>query len=81
MSDLSKDDIIEAIALAVAAAVETHPLSPEEVEWVRMAIKAEADKAAFRKAVIEKSLTGLLATVLGAVGIYFVDYFHSIWFK
>ena len=81
MNELTREDILEAIALAVAAAVETHPLSPEEVEWVRMAIKAEADKAAFRKAVIEKSLTGLLATVLGAVGIYFVDYFHSIWIK
>ena len=58
-----------------------HPLSSEEVIWVRLAIKAEADRAAFRKAVIDKTLTGLIVTALGAIGIYVMDYFSSHWIK
>lgn len=81
MNDLTKEDILEVISLAVSTAIEAHPLSPDEVEWVRMAIKAEADKAAFRKAVIEKSITGLIATGLGAIGVYCIDYFHTLWIK
>ena len=36
------------------------PLSPEEQEWVRTAIKAESTKLAFRKAVIEKTTVALV---------------------
>ena len=58
-----------------------HPLSPDEVIWVRLAIKAEADRAAFRKAVIDKSLTGLIVAALGALGLYVMDYFTAHWIK
>ena len=81
MNELTREDILEAISLAVAAAVEAHPLSEEEVVWVRLAIKAEADRAAFRKAVIDKSLTGLIVAALGALGLYCVDYFTAHWIK
>ena len=81
MNDLTREDILEAISLAVATAIEAHPLSPDEVVWVKLAIKAEADRAAFRKAVIDKTLTGLIVTALGAAGIYFLDYFQAHWIK
>ena len=58
-----------------------HPLSVDEVIWVRLAIKAEADRAAFRRAVIDKSLTGLIVAALGALGIYIMDYFTAHWIK
>lgn len=81
MNDLTRKDIVDAISLAVAAAIEAHPLSPDEVVWVKLAIKAEADRAAFRKAVIDKTLTGLIVTALGAAGIYCLDYFQAHWIK
>jgi hypothetical protein len=81
MNDLTKEDILEAIALAVKSEIESHPLAPDEVVWVRMAIKAEADRAAFRKAVIDKTLTGLIVAALGAAGVYCLDYFTAHWIK
>lgn len=81
MNDLTKEDILEAIALAVKSEIESHPLAPDEVIWVRMAIKAEADRAAFRKAVIDKTLTGLIVAALGAAGVYCLDYFTAHWIK
>jgi F0F1-type ATP synthase delta subunit len=56
-----------------------HPLTPEEITWVRLAIKAEAKRDAFRQAVIDKTLTGLIVTMLGAVGIYLLQYFNAHW--
>lgn len=81
MNEITREDILEAISLAVAAAVEAHPLSEEEVVWVRLAIKAEADRAAFRKAVIDKTMTALLGTIATAVGLYLINYFTAHWIK
>jgi len=81
MNDLTREDILEAISLAVATAIEAHPLSPDEVVWVKLAIKAEADRAAFRKAVIDKTLTALLGTIATAIGLYCLNYFTSHWIK
>ena len=58
-----------------------HPLSQDEIVWVKLAIKAEADRAAFRKAVIDKTLTSLIVAALGAVGLYCLDYFTAHWIK
>ena len=79
LDDITKDDLLLLLKEAVAEAVEAHPLSPEEIQWVRMAIKAEADRAALRKAIIEKTLTGLVWTGLCALGVYFLDWFHAHW--
>jgi F0F1-type ATP synthase delta subunit len=56
-----------------------HPLSDDEIKWVRLAIEAEAKKAAFRQAVIDKTLIGLLSS--GVIGlIYFcIDTFKNHW--
>ena len=64
---------------AVAEAVEAHPLSDDEVHWVRMAIKAEADRAALHKAIIEKTLTSLLWIGIVALGGWLVDYITGHW--
>jgi F0F1-type ATP synthase delta subunit len=76
----------EMLALIQATIKETiiqvaleHPLTPEEITWVRLAIKAEAKRDAFRQAVIDKTLTGLIVTMLGALGVYLLQYFNAHW--
>jgi len=79
LENMTQEELLELLKAAVTEAVEAHPLSPEEVQWVRMAIKAEADRAALRKAIIEKTLTGLAWTALCALGVWFLDWFHAHW--
>lgn len=79
LDNQTKQELIELLKTAVNEAVEQHPLSTEEVQWVRMAIKAEADRAALRKAIIEKSLAGLVWLALATGGGYLVDFFVRHW--
>jgi len=71
--------IRETIKETVTQIAHEHPLSPEEITWVRLAIQAEAKRDAFRQAVIDKTLTGLIVTMLGAVGVYLLQYFNAHW--
>jgi hypothetical protein len=79
LDDQTKKELVELLKAAVNEAVEAHPLSNDEVQWVRMAIKAEADRAALRKAIIEKSLAGLVWLALVSGGGYLVDFFVRHW--
>lgn len=59
--------------LSRPAALMTH----EEHEWLKLAIKREAQSVELRRAIIEKTLTGLAwAAVLG-VGAIFLDYLRA----
>lgn len=62
MEAINKDELLILLKEVIAEVVESHPLSDEEVQWVRLAIQAQAKKAAFRQAVIDKTLLGLLST-------------------
>ena len=77
LEQLQKDELLALIQDAVKSAVDTHPLSPEEIQWVRLAIQAEAQRAAFRKAVIEKSLIMLILGAAGWIGSWLIDVFHT----
>jgi len=77
LDDQTKQELVSLVKAAVSEAVEAHPLSPEEVHWVRMAIQAEANRAAFRKAVIEKTLAGLAIAALVAIMGMFMTGFKS----
>lgn len=77
--EMNKDELTALLKQVVAEAVESHPLSDEEVQWVRMAIKAEADRAALRKAIIEKSLAGLVWICIVGVGGWIADYVVAHW--
>jgi hypothetical protein len=79
LDDQTKQELVALVKHAVNEAVEQHPLSPDEVHWVRMAIQAEADRAAFRKAVIDKSLAGVIWMILATGGGYLVDFFLRHW--
>ena len=70
LDDQTKSELITLLKEAVLEAVEHHPLTDEEIQWVRMAIKAEAERAQLRKAIIEKTLAGLVwMAVIGLLGL------------
>ena len=79
LDGMTKEDLVLLLKEVVREAVESHPLSDEEIQWVRMAIEAEARKAAFRKAVIEKTFIGLISS--GALGLFYyaVEFFKAHW--
>ena len=62
LNELDKQELKNILKEVISEAVEQHPLSDDEVKWVRLAIEAEAKRAAFRKAVIEKTFLGFAAT-------------------
>jgi hypothetical protein len=77
--DMDKQELIELLRQVVAEAVESHPLTNDEVQWVRMAIQAEAERAKLRKAIIEKSLAGLVWIAIVAAGGWIADYVVAHW--
>lgn len=79
LDTLTKEDLIALLKEAVSEYAQTHPLSSDEIEWVRMAIRSEADRAKLRKAIIEKSLAGLIWVALLTGGGWLVDYVASHW--
>jgi hypothetical protein len=79
LDESSKFELIQLIQSAVKDAVEAHPLSAEEIHWVRMAIQAEAERAELRKAIIHKSLAGLVWMALAGSGAWAVDFFARHW--
>jgi len=79
LDDQTKVELIQMLKEAVKEAVEAHPLSPDEVNWVRMAIKAEAERASLRKAIIEKSLAGLAWMALAGIGTWAVSFVADHW--
>jgi hypothetical protein len=79
LDESTKIELIQLVKQAVNEAVESHPLSPDEVHWVRMAIQAEAERAELRKAIIQKSLAGLVWMALAGTGAWAVDFFARHW--
>ena len=77
--DMNKDELTALLRQVVSEAVESHPLSDEEVQWVRMAIKAESERAALRKAIIEKSLASLFWLCIVGAGSWIADYIVAHW--
>lgn len=60
-------NLVESIVAAIQA---NQPacLTAEEQQWVRLAIKAQAERAKLRQAVIEKSLGSLVWAAIVGVG-------------
>lgn len=67
----------------VAAAIKTAPvtLSDDEQRWVRMAIQKEAQSIDLRKAIIEKTLAGLVWAVIIGIGYVLIDVAKNHGFK
>ena len=76
-----EDMTLEMVKTAVRDAMPTALLSEDEHRWVQMAIKAEAQRADFRRAVIEKSLLGLIWAAIIGIGVIVREYAvaHGMW--
>ena len=79
LDSMTKEDLISLFKEAISEYAESHPLSTEEVQWVRMAIQAEAERARLRKAIIEKSLAGLVWVALLIAGGWLIEFVSSHW--
>lgn len=65
---LVKGAVAEAVAEAVKEVSEHNFLSPEEREWVRLAIKREARQEEFREKIISSTAIGVLWALLAGIG-------------
>lgn len=75
---------LELVADIAKALKESHiapQLSDEELQWVRLAIKREAQSLELRQAIIEKTMTGLIWFILCAIGYVIVDFAKNHGFK
>lgn len=64
MTPQEREEFIKDVAAAIRSAEPI--LTDEEIQYVRLAIKKEAQSIALRRAIIEKTLGGLAwATILG----------------
>ena len=79
LDEQTRLELVQLVKGAVSEAVEAHPLSPDEVHWVRMAIQSEAQRAELRSAIINKSLAGLVWICIVAAGGWVVDFVTSHW--
>lgn len=79
MDGINKEELLSLLKEVISEVVESHPLSDEEVQWVRLAIQAQAQKKAFRQAVIDKTLLGLLSSGILWVCYQALDLFRNHW--
>lgn len=63
----------------VAAAIQAVPVSltDGELQWVRLAIQREAQSIELRKAIIEKTLGGLVWSAIVGIGYLIVDFLKN----
>ena len=71
------DELPAQIEAAVQRAMQSHVLTPEQAQWVALAIQREAQSIKLRQAVIEKTLSGLIWSGLAAMGYLALEYLKS----
>ena len=79
MEYINKEELVALLKEVINESVESHPLSNEEVEWVRLAIQEQVRKAKFRQAVIDKTLIGLMSAALLWLGSKMVEVVMAHW--
>jgi hypothetical protein len=82
MTPEERAEFVTDLAIALHAQTDAGTyLSDEERQWVRMAIRKEAQSIAFRQAVIEKTLGGLVWSTLAFLGYLALQFLQSKGFK
>ena len=81
MNAEERSEFIADIAAAIRELAAPTMLSDDEQRWVRMAIKREAQISEFRKAIIEKTLGGLLWAAVVAIGYFALDFLKTHGFR
>lgn len=66
---------------AVTEALEGRMLSPEELQWTKLAIQRESQSIKLRQALIEKSLTGLIWSGILGLGVLIKEYLQTRGFR
>jgi len=79
MEGINKQELLELLKEVISEVIEQHPLTDDEVQWVRLAIQEQARKAAFRQAVIDKTLLGLLSSGILWAMYQIVDVIRNHW--
>lgn len=72
-----KSELEQVVRTAMEDAAKAKCLSDDEISWVRLAIKAEAERYELRKAIVEKTLTGLIWAALSGAFIYVVHFVQN----
>lgn len=81
MTPEERHELVLELTQALACAQPKPQLTDEELQWVKLAIAAEARKIKFRDAVIEKTITGLVWAAIVGVGYVFLDFARNHGFK
>jgi hypothetical protein len=81
MTPEERSELVADIALALKASHILPSISEEELQWVRLAIKREAQSIRLREAIIEKTMAGLAWFFICAVGYLIVDFARNHGFK
>ena len=80
MTPQEQKDLISEIIVALEAK-SVSLLSDDEQRWVRMAIQKEAQSIELRKAIIEKTLSGLAWSAVVGLGYMFLGWATSHGYK
>ena len=80
MTPEERAEFVADVAAAIGRVTEP-VLTEEEQQWVRLAIQKEAQSIKLRKAVIEKTLAGLVWSGVIGLGYVFLDFFKNHGFK
>ena len=68
MTPQERQEFIQDIAQALRPRANDVQISPEQLQWVNLAIQKEAQSIKLRQAIIEKTLSGLVWGVIVAAG-------------
>jgi len=75
MSPEERKELISDLVCAITPV--SHSLSEDETRWVKMAIQREAQSIELRKAIIEKTLGGLVWAFLLGAGYVILDFLRG----
>jgi hypothetical protein len=81
MTPQEREEFIQDIAAAIRIRSTDTVISHEELRWVRLAIQREAQSIELRKAIIEKSLAGLVWMCILGIGSVFLSWATAHGFK
>lgn len=76
--DKFERELPDQIEAAVQRALMAHSLTPEQRQWVELAIQREAQSIRLRQAVIEKTLAGVVWMAVVGIGFALWEYVKAI---
>ena len=81
MTKQEREELVAEIAVAVRIRATDTVLTDDELRWVRLAIQREAQSIELRKAIIEKSLAGLVWMCILGIGSVLLSWATAHGFK